>query len=62
MHFTSQLGKIINHKYRLIEVLGEGGWGVTYLAEDIQNHQKLALKVLALKGLKDWKQISRVIY
>ncbi|VEP13393.1 Ankyrin repeat protein,protein kinase family protein (fragment) [Hyella patelloides LEGE 07179] len=58
MKFDSQLGKIINHKYRLIEILGEGGWGVTYLAEDLKSKQQVALKVLALKGLQDWKQID----
>lgn len=58
MKFTSQLGKIINGKYRLVKILGEGGWGVTYLAEELQSRQQIALKMLALKGLKDWKQIE----
>lgn len=58
MSFTSDLGKIVNDKYRLINILGKGGWGVTYLAEDIQSKQQIALKVLALKGLQNWKQID----
>lgn len=50
MKFTSQLGKIINGKYRLVKILGEGGWGVTYLAEELQSRQQIALKMLALRG------------
>ena len=38
MNLTDKLGAIINNKYRLIEVLGEGGWGVTFLAEDLSNN------------------------
>ncbi len=58
MRFTPKLGTIINQKYRLIEVLGTGGWGVTYLAEDLNNKRKVALKALSLNGLSDWKQVE----
>ena len=58
MYVFHPIGTIINQKYQLIEVLGKGGWGVTYLAEDLHNKQKVALKALALNRLSDWKQVE----
>ncbi len=58
MDLISRLGTVINQKYRLIEVLGEGGASLTFLAEDINNNQKVALKSLSLNGLSNWKQVE----
>lgn len=41
-----ELGQIVVGKYRLLEILGEGGMGVVYLAEHELIEKKVALKVL----------------
>ena len=42
------VGKIINNRYRIVRCIGQGGFGRTYLAEDItQSHQNCVLKEFA---------------
>lgn len=50
-----QLGDIVAEKYKIIELLGQGGAGTTYEAENINNSQKVAIKVTSLRQIKDWK-------
>lgn len=40
-------GEIISHRYRIIRLLGQGGFGRTYLAEDSQTRQNCVLKEFA---------------
>ncbi|MEM6400020.1 MAG: serine/threonine-protein kinase, partial [Cyanobacteria bacterium P01_D01_bin.116] len=42
------VGEVINNRYKIVRQLGQGGFGRTYLAEDIkQSHQKCVLKEFA---------------
>lgn len=50
-------GKIIN-KYRILHTLGAGSIGVTQAAEDLKTGQKVAIKVLSLARIKDWKALE----
>ena len=58
MSILHQPGDIIQHKYRVIDVLGKGSSGITYRVEDIATQQQIALKALSLHRLKDWKQVE----
>lgn len=51
-----KVGEIIANRYQILEILGQGGSGFTYKAQDQTNQQKVALKVLSLSQLNDWKQ------
>jgi len=49
---------IIAQRYWIIRTLGEGGTGITYLAQDLKSGQHLALKSLSLRRMMDWKVIE----
>ena len=50
--------KIINVRYSILNKLGQGGSGITYVAIDQKTNQKVAIKILSLTGLDDWKKIE----
>ncbi len=58
MEHLHQPEEIIASRYRIIDTLGQGGSGTTYLVEDINTHQQVALKALSLQRMKDWKSIE----
>lgn len=50
--------EIINARYELIDVLGEGGVGRTYKARDLQTEELIAVKVISFKDITDWKTLD----
>ncbi|MEM9923681.1 MAG: serine/threonine-protein kinase [Cyanobacteria bacterium P01_D01_bin.50] len=58
MKLLHQVGDIINQKYRISDILGEGGIAITYLADNLQTGDNLALKVLSLRRMTDWKKME----
>ncbi|BBD53877.1 serine/threonine protein kinase [Planktothrix agardhii NIES-204] len=50
-----QPNDIIAQRYRIVTTLGEGGMGITYEAEDLTNYQRVAVKSVSLRQIKDWK-------
>jgi serine/threonine protein kinase len=52
------IGDIINQRYKILSVLGEGGTGITYSAQDQTNHQTVAIKTLSLRQAEDWKVLE----
>ncbi len=58
MELLHQSGEIIASRYRILNTIGSGGTGTTYLALDLQNNQQVALKALSLHMLTDWKKIE----
>ncbi|AFW94325.1 serine/threonine protein kinase [Anabaena sp. 90] len=58
MEVLHQAGEIINQRYRILRILGQGGVGITYAAIDLENSEEVALKVLSLRRMSDWKKIE----
>jgi eukaryotic-like serine/threonine-protein kinase len=48
----------INSRYQIIDLLGEGGSGKTYRALDDLSQTEVAIKVLSLRGMADWKMLE----
>lgn len=53
---TGLLGQVIGNRYRVLQCIGEGAMGSVYLAEDLQLHRRVALKVLR----REWLQRAQV--
>lgn len=47
--------EIIKGKYQITGILGEGGVATTYAAKDINTGEQVAIKVLSLQHITDWK-------
>ena len=53
-----QVGTVIRDRYRLQSELGHGGLGITYKAQDLKEQRWVAIKVVSLKRLKNWKTLE----
>jgi serine/threonine protein kinase len=59
MHSTKlAIDSIIDDRYQLVELLGEGGSGSTYRAMRLSDGATVAVKILSLRHLNDWKQLE----
>lgn len=58
MHPEQSIGTLIQARYKIQRVLGRGGSGITYAAEDCFTGRIVALKELSLQGLSDWKKLE----
>lgn len=58
MERQHQPGDIIAQRYRILGVLGQGGMGITYAAEDLQMSEQVALKAVSLRRLDDFKVLE----
>ncbi len=52
-----QPGDVVKN-YRIVRTLGRGGAATTYEAQEIDTGKAVALKVLELRGLDDWKKLE----
>lgn len=53
-----QPSEVINDRYRILNILGQGGIATTYAAEDLEIGQNVAIKILSLRELTDWKALE----
>lgn len=55
METPHQPEDIVAQRYRIVTCLGRGGMGTTYEAEDLTNYKRVAIKVLSLGNITEWK-------
>jgi eukaryotic-like serine/threonine-protein kinase len=53
-----QVGEIVRSRYCITEILGEGGLGITYAAEDLETGDRVALKALSFRQVNEWKVLE----
>ncbi len=53
-----QAEQILNDRYQIIDILGQGGIATTYAAKDIETDVTVAIKVMSLRRAQDWKAIE----
>ena len=58
MAIAHQAEDVINNQYCIVDILGKGGVAVTYRAIDLETNSPVAIKVISLKQLSDWKQVE----
>jgi serine/threonine-protein kinase len=56
---TSLVGQVVSGRYRIDELLGEGGMGAVYLAEHTHMRKRVALKLLHAEMSKDKEVLAR---
>ena len=58
MKALHQAGDVINQKYKIVDIIGQGSSGITYSAIALATKIEVAIKALSLQGVNDWKQIE----
>lgn len=58
METLYESGEIIQDKYCIVSILGQGGTAITYEAKDLVNNCPVAIKVLSLHQAMEWKVIE----
>jgi eukaryotic-like serine/threonine-protein kinase len=58
MQKNHQQGEIIGDRYSILYILGQGGIGITYAAEDLKTGEKVALKAVSLRRTDDLKVLE----
>ncbi|WP_017304227.1 serine/threonine protein kinase [Spirulina subsalsa] len=51
-------GEIICDRYQIVTVLGQGSMGTTYAAVDVNTSQRVAIKVVSLRQVSEWKVLE----
>ncbi len=57
-HLKLKENQIIKERYTVQRIIGSGGMGETYLANDLKTNKEVAIKVLSFSEVKDWKVLE----
>ncbi len=60
MESPHNVGDIVEGRYQIQKILGEGGCGTTYQALDQESGNSIALKVLSFSQTSNWKNIELI--
>src|SRR4051812_21240694 len=56
-----EVGDVVDRRYRLLEIIGEGGMGTVFLAEHVLIGRKVALKILHRELAADPEIVARFV-
>ena len=48
-------GALIEQRYEIQRILGQGAFATTYLARDLKGSKEVAMKAVSMTQLNDWK-------
>ena len=51
-------GEVVQQRYQIRKLLGQGSMGVTYKAFDLQERRLVAIKQLHLSRMQEWKSLE----
>ena len=57
----ARIGRVVAGKYKLLRLLGAGGMGAVYEAENTWTHRRVAIKVLRASLTRDVDTVSRFL-
>jgi hypothetical protein len=57
----ARIGRVVAGKYKLVRLLGAGGMGAVYEAENTWTHRRVAVKVLRASLARDVETVSRFL-
>lgn len=57
-HQQSMMNMVLKERYQIETLIGEGGLGTSYQAIDLQTQRPVAVKVLQLVQMKEWKNLE----
>lgn len=49
---------ILRDRYKIEQILGQGGMGIAYSAMDLRNNQLVAIKKMSLRQTQEWKTLE----
>ena len=57
-NYKLKTGDILKDRFKIIKLIGSGGMGSTYQALDTTTEKDVALKVVALSHIQEWKELE----